>query len=1098
MEFQILGPVEAHDGGRRLAIGGPKQRALLAVLLLARTAPVTRDRLIEALWGERPPATVSHTLDAYLSRLRKLVGADRLTRSSGGYVLRVDPGELDLDVFEELTARGRDLLADGRSSEAADTLRSALALWRGEALADVVYEPFGDEAAAWLESRRLAAIEERIDAELACGRAGELVGELEELLRREPFRERLLAQLMLALYRSGQPARALETYRAARHRLADELGLDPGRSLQELERAMLTQDPALEPPARAHPVRRASRRRRWMNLGVAACVLAALTAGVVVQLQGPEKRRSLGSSAGVILLERNAAVQRAALSLESPPTAIALGYGSAWAAHPSDGIVERIDLARHTVADRIPVGGTPGVIAVGGGSVWTASVPGGSAVRIDPGTGTVTQRIPLGGSRLSALAFGRGSLWVTDATDESLLEIDPGSGALRRTLTLSVHPTALAVDNDAIWVADYDAATVSEVDILGGNILATTRVGTGPTALALSHGSLWVANALDSTVSRVDLHTGTVTATIPIASRPTSIIADGRWVWVAARYPGSVSRIDPRRAVVLSTTPVGGSPTSVAASGSQLWLGIQSLVEHRGGTITLVHTRPITLDPALQEDLLPLVSDGLTRDGLVTYNHVQGPAGTQLVPDLAVDIPVPTSGETIYRFRLRPGIRYSDGRLVRAADFRRAIERAFRLGAPASRAFAGVVGATACTRLRCDLSSGIVTDQAARTVSFRLRAPDPDLLSNLTQAAASPVPPGTPWHRTDTEPIPGTGPYAVVEANARRIVWTRNRFFREWSHAAQPAGNPDRIVMRFGLQPEQEVREIEAGRADAILDNIPARLVRSVRTRHASQMHSYVIPTTDFVQFNTTRPPFDDVRVRRALNLAIDRRAIVRLYGGSSLATPTCQVLPPGAIGYRRYCPYTRGVTAAGVWRGPDLARARRLVDASGTRGQAVTVWGWTDDPTISVDVIRYVANVLRGIGYRARVHLVKHAALEHPAPGVFRKIQLAPAAWGDATPYGFVAKWFGCRSSDAHGWFCDLRIDRMNAKARSLRSIDPRAAAALWSAIDRDLVDRAAWLPMVNERGLDYLSERVTNYQSHPYWGLLADQLWVQRSRGA
>ena len=625
MEFQILGPVEAHDGGRRLAIGGPKQRALLAVLLLARTAPVTRDRLIEALWGERPPATVSHTLDAYLSRLRKLVGADRLTRSSGGYVLRVDPGELDLDVFEELTARGRDLLADGRSSEAADTLRSALALWRGEALADVVYEPFGDEAAAWLESRRLAAIEERIDAELACGRAGELVGELEELLRREPFRERLLAQLMLALYRSGQPARALETYRAARHRLADELGLDPGRSLQELERAMLTQDPALEPPARAHPVRRASRRRRWMILGVAACVLAALTAGAVVQLQGPEKRRSLGSSAGIILLERNAAVQRAAVSLESPPTAIALGYGSAWAADPSDGIVERIDLARHTVADRIPVGGTPGVIAVGGGSVWTASVPGGSVVRIDPGTGTVTQRIPLGGSRLSALAFGRGSLWVADATDESLLEIDPGSGALRRTLTLSVHPTALAVDNDAIWVADYDAATVSEVDIHGGNILATTRVGTGPTALAMSHGSLWVANALDSTVSRVDLHTGTVTATIPIASRPTSIIADGRWVWVATRYPGSVSRIDPRRGVVLSTTPVGGSPTAVAASGSQVWLGIQSLVEHRGGTITLVHTRPITLDPALQEDLLPL---GLGRSDQRWPRHLQPCART--------------------------------------------------------------------------------------------------------------------------------------------------------------------------------------------------------------------------------------------------------------------------------------------------------------------------------------------------------------------------------------------------------------------------------------------------------------------------------------
>jgi peptide/nickel transport system substrate-binding protein len=510
--------------------------------------------------------------------------------------------------------------------------------------------------------------------------------------------------------------------------------------------------------------------------------------------------------------------------------------------------------------------------------------------------------------------------------------------------------------------------------------------------------------------------------------------------------------------------------------------------------VTLVHTRRITLDPALQGDLLPLVSDGLTRDGLVTYDHAQGPAGTQLVPDLAVDIPVPTNGGTIYTFRLRPGIRYSDGRLVHAADFRRAIERAFRLGAVVSDAFIKVAGATACTQLRCDLSRGIVTNQAARTVSFHLRAPDPDLLSNLTLAAASAVPPGTPLHRADAEPIPGTGPYMVVEANARRIVWTRNRLFHEWSHAAQPDGNPDRIVLRFGLQPEQEVREVEAGRADALLDNIPARVLMSVRTRHASQMHSYVIPTTDFVQFNTTRPPFDDLRVRRALNLAIDRRALVRLYGGSSLATPTCQVLPPGDVGYRRYCPYTRGVNATGVWRGPDLARARRLVAASGTRGQAVTVWGWTDDPTISADVVRYVASVLRGLGYRARVHLVTHATLKDPAPGVLRRIQLIAAAWGDS-PSGYVATWFACRSSNTPGWFCDPRIDRLNAKARSLQATNPRTAAALWSAIDRDLVDRAAWLPMINERGIDFLSGRVANYQSNPYLGLLADQLWVRRS---
>lgn len=243
-----------------------------------------------------------------------------------------------------------------------------------------------------------------------------------------------------------------------------------------------------------------------------------------------------------------------------------------------------------------------------------------------------------------------------------------------------------------------------------------------------------------------------------------------------------------------------------------------------------------------------------------------------------------------------------------------------------------------------------------------------------------------------------------------------------------------------------------------------------------------MIPTTDFFQFNTTRAPFDDVRVRRAVNMAIDRREIVHLYGGSVLATATCQVLPPGIPGYRRYCPYAH-----------DLAAARRLVDASGTRGRRVTVWGWTDDPTISVDVVRYVASVLRELGYRVDVHLASHRSLPHPPPSTFSSIQLIAAAWGD-TPYGFFATWFACRGPNDQGWFCDRRIDLRNGRARSLSATRPREAADGWAGIDRELVDRAVWLPMINERGIDFLSTRVANYESHPYWGLVADQLWVKR----
>jgi DNA-binding SARP family transcriptional activator len=227
VEFSVLGPIEARHDERELSLGGPKQRALLAVLILERNTVVSGDRLIDALWAERPPASAAHTLDAYVSRLRKLLGADRLTRRAGGYVLRADAAEVDLDRFDELVARGREQLAADEAADAAATLRAALAVWRGAALADLLYEPFAAEAAAALEERRLNALEERIEADLACARGAELVGELERLVQEHPFRERLLGQLMVSLYRSGQQARALDPYCAAGTDSRRSSGLSP-------------------------------------------------------------------------------------------------------------------------------------------------------------------------------------------------------------------------------------------------------------------------------------------------------------------------------------------------------------------------------------------------------------------------------------------------------------------------------------------------------------------------------------------------------------------------------------------------------------------------------------------------------------------------------------------------------------------------------------------------------------------------------------------------------------------------------------------------------------------------------------------------------
>jgi ABC-type transport system substrate-binding protein/DNA-binding SARP family transcriptional activator len=1082
LEFLALGPIAVRRDGQELPLGGPRQRALLALLLLHANQVVSRDRLIDGLWGERPPPTAAHTLDNYISRLRKLLGDGRISTRSPGYALDVRPGELDLDRFERAFEAGREHLARGEASEAAETLRSALAVWRGHALADVLAEPFAPEEAARLEERRTMVLEERIEADLELGRSAELVPELEKLVREHPHRERPLAQLMRALYRAGRQSEALAAYQLGRRRLADELGLDPGPELQELQRKILDHDPSLAAAAPARPPPRRERRRLqrgWLLVGVAA-VIASAAIGVVLVTGGTGASNDLATSSKLVRLGSGGH----AVELDSAPAALAAGGGSIWLAEPNEGRVTRVDLETGATSDRVPVRGEgPSAIAIGGGSVWAASVPGDTLTRIDPASGTVTQRVPLGGARASALAWGGSALWIADVTSNALIGLDPTGHQPRRTLQLPLRPSALAAGSRVMWVADYDGGLVAQVELRRGRPLTTTRVGNGPAALAVGFGAAWVANELDSTVSRIDPTSGDVTATIPVDSGPSALVVAGGSVWVASLFAGTVSRIDPDHNNVVRVVAVGGGPTALAADGATTWVGVRPLTQHRGGTLELRTIRPHSIDPAVQADLLPLQSDALTRDGLLTYNREPGPAGTRLVPDLAISIPAASDGGTTYTFRLREGIRYSDGRPLRAADFRRAIERVFRLRSAGSAFFTGLVGAETCrhARAQCDLRRGIITDESARTVTYRLRAPDPDFLHNLTEHGfATAVPANTPFRNTGSRPIPGTGPYKIASASKSEIRYVRNPFFREWSHAAQPDGNPDEIVMRFGRTPEQTVRDIRDGHADWSADSVPAKLLPELRTGYASQLRSFAIPVTDFFQLSTTLAPFDDVRVRQALNLAIDRREVVRLAGGPEVASPTCQVLPPGNMGYRRYCPYPR-----------DIARAKRLVAASGTSGSPVTVWGWTDDAAVRPRLVQYVAGVLRELGYRVRVHLVPHAFLDPMPKSLVGSIQLIPAGEGDPTS-AFFATWFSCAGANSHGWFCSPPIDRQMDRAKSLQPTDPRAAAAVWAKVDRELVDRAAWVPLFNERVVDFVSARAHNYQFHPYWGFMADQAWL------
>jgi hypothetical protein len=206
-------------------------------------------------------------------------------------------------------------------------------------------------------------------------------------------------------------------------------------------------------------------------------------------------------------------------------------------------------------------------------------------------------------------------------------------------------------------------------------------------------------------------------------------------------------------------------------------------------------------------------------------------------------------------------------------------------------------------------------------------------------------------------------------------------------------------------------------------------------------------------------------------------------------------VLPPAIPGFRRYCPYTRAPNGSGEWRGPDLARAERLVAASGTRSDKVTVWGWTDDSTITPAVTRYTAGVLARLGYRVRTRLIPHAGYDKLPAATRRAIQLIPAGWAADYPsaYDFVDLWLSCRGTYDHGWFCDPRIDREMRHADALQTSNPALATRRWAVIDHQLVDQAAWVPLANPSIPDFVSARAGNYQHNPVLGIVADQLWLR-----
>jgi YVTN family beta-propeller protein len=576
MQVRLLGPFDVVDGGRTLPLGGRRQRALLALLVLHANEVVASERIVEELWNGTPPPTATKIVQNYVSQLRKALGDGLVTRA-GGYALELGPGDVDASRFEALLEEGRRRLAAGQAKSAAEILRDALALWYGPPLADFAYDSFAQSAIARLEELKLAALEERIEADLELGRHADLVPELEALVREHPLRERLRGQLMRALYRSGRQAEALDVFQAARRELVDELGIEPSQALRDLEKAILTQDPVLDARPPSGVARPPPSRRTWAVLAAvpAAAVVAAallvvfLHEGSTSEVQPPNSvaaidagtnkvttRVAVGSlpsaittspqgvwvmNAGdqtVSLLDSrtgHVGITRGVATVGSGLTAIAYGFNIVWIANGYLGTIARLyaDGALPQPPIRVERGNGRDVfgLAIGADAVWVSSTWRPSVIRIDSATNRVLARIALK-SRPVAIAIGERGVWFAGESG-FLGRIDPRSNTVVAEIALPSPPSGVAVGFGSVWVSINERNAVWRIDPATNAVEQTIGVGDGPSVLAAGAGAVWVANARGHTISRIDPVANAVGATIRVADTPRAIAVGGGKVWIA-------------------------------------------------------------------------------------------------------------------------------------------------------------------------------------------------------------------------------------------------------------------------------------------------------------------------------------------------------------------------------------------------------------------------------------------------------------------------------------------------------------------------------------------------------------------------------------
>jgi DNA-binding SARP family transcriptional activator/ABC-type transport system substrate-binding protein len=1102
---------------------GRQGRLLFAYLVAEQGRPVPRDELADALWGEALPATWSKALGVLASKLRGELsshgvdGASALTSAFGCYRLDLPEGSWVDIVAAARAAREAELaLAAGELDAAAAAASLAVSLTR---------QPFlPGEDGSWVEQKRgeLGEVRRRAlsalaDARLRSGDAGEAVRWAKQSIALEPFRESGYRRLMAAHAAAGNRAEALRVYEQCRRLLADELGAFPSPETEAIYRELLATPPARREPTADAPTPSDTRprsappgARRSQRRGALVVAALATAVGVAAALVALTRGGSDGAQAApvtgnaVAIVDASSGRLVGSVPLDSAPGAITYGAGSLWVSLPDARVVDRLAPASRKVLASVPLERPAQSLAASSRSVWAV----GSTIndttltleRIDPtfDSATRVRRLPLlDWGETGSLAATRDTVIVAPQSGP-LITLDARNGQTLSKVNPTVSPTAVAHGFGSTWLVYREANLVVRIDATGGS--TTIPVDNAPTAITVGRRDVWVTDSLDGTVKPISPATNSPITTIRVGSEPSAIAeADGS-VWVGNAGDGTLTRIDERTLKPIARVVIGGSPQALVVADGEVWVSVLPPLPSQpsGGTLVVSEPHEIWLfDPAAADTFDGAPIESAICSSLLRYPDEPAPAGLRAVPDAARTLPSVSDDGRTYSFVIRRGLRFSppSNQSVTAQTFKHTIERSFspsiETGPPAQYAIGDVIVGTAAYIAGKARHIAGVTAHGDR-LTIQLVHPMRNFLELFTLTSAFCAVPSDMPPTIVVPPFPSAGPYYIAAALPGRSL----TLLRNPGYHGNRQRRPRRILVLRGPQLSgtaglQQIREVEAGRIDwaigAVTADQDARLERLYGAHSPAARHGrpqYVVtpmPDVDEVNLNTTRPLFASERMRRAVNYAVDRKALAA-HGGMWFAHASVaqMYLPPGVPGYRdeHIYPLT-----------PDLTTARRLA-GRGRHTAVIYCWQGAGGPQAA----RILAHDLAAIHIQAQVHC-------WPGNQFWSRILTPGAPWDlavdgatqNADPGDYLDAYVGNNAFNV-GSFHDRRVD---ALLRAAARTSGPARAFAYAHVDHVLVrDVAPEIAYANESEHDLFSARVGCQVIAPLGGVDLGSLCIRTSR--